>query len=104
VTASERLAAAPEIPTVDEAGLPGFHVQVWHAIWVPRATPAAIIERLNAAIREALASASVQKRFADLGQDIPLTEMQSVSALAAFQKAEVERWAPLLKAANLKTD
>ena len=104
VTASERLAAAPEIPTVDEAGLPGFHVSVWHAIWVPRATPAVVIERLNAAIRDALASASLQKRFADLGQGIPRAEMQTVHGLAAFQKAEVERWAPLLKAANLKAD
>jgi tripartite-type tricarboxylate transporter receptor subunit TctC len=104
VTAGERLAVAPEIPTVDEAGLPGFHVSVWHAIWVPRATPAAVIERLNAAIREALASTSLQRRFADLGQDIPPVEMQTVRALAEFQKSEVERWAPLLKAANLKTD
>jgi tripartite-type tricarboxylate transporter receptor subunit TctC len=104
VTAGERLAAAPEIPTVDEAGLPGFHVSVWHAIWVPRATPSAVIERLNAAIREALASASLQQRFADLGQEIPPVGMQTVPALAEFQKSEVERWAPLLKAANLKAD
>ena len=104
VTAGERLAVAPEIPTVDEAGLPGFHVSVWHAIWVPRATPAAVIERLNAAIREALASASLQRRFADLGQDIPPVEMQTVRALTEFQKSEVERWAPLLKAANLKAE
>jgi tripartite-type tricarboxylate transporter receptor subunit TctC len=104
VTASERLAAAPDIPTTDEVGLPGFHVSVWHAIWVPRATPAAVIERLNAAAREALASASLRQRFADLGQDIPPVQMQSVRALAEFQKAEVERWTPLLKAAGLKTD
>jgi tripartite-type tricarboxylate transporter receptor subunit TctC len=104
VTADKRLAMAPEIPTTDEAGLPGFHVSVWHAIWVPRATPIAVIERLNAAVREALASASLQKRFADLGQDIPEAERQTVRAIAAFQKAEVERWAPLLKAANLKSE
>ncbi|MBL6618029.1 MAG: tripartite tricarboxylate transporter substrate binding protein BugD [Reyranella sp.] len=104
VTAGERLAAAPEIPAADEAGLPGFHVSVWHAIWVPRATPDAVIDRLNAAIREALASTSVQRRFADLGQDIPKAEMQTVQRLAEFQKAEVERWAPMLKAANLKAD
>ena len=104
VTAKERLAVAPDIPTVDEAGLPGFYVSTWHALWVPRATPAPVIDRLNAAAREALANENLRKRFADLGQDIPPTEMQSVQAIAAYQKAEVERWAPLLKAANLKSD
>lgn len=104
VTARERLVVAPDIPTTDEAGLPGFHVTVWHAIWVPRATPTPIIERLNAAIREALASPALRQRFADLGQDIPPVELQTVAALAEFQKAEVARWTPLAKAANLKTD
>lgn len=104
VTASRRLAVAPEVPSTDEAGLPGFHVTTWHGIWVPRATPAAIVDRLNAAAREALASAALQQRFADLGQDILPPEMQSVRALAEFQKVEVERWTPLLKAAGLKAD
>jgi tripartite-type tricarboxylate transporter receptor subunit TctC len=104
VTASVRLAAAPDIPTTDEAGLPGFQVSVWHAMWVPRATPAAIIERLNAAARAALASAALQRRFADLGQDIPPVQMQSVGALAEFQKAEVGRWTPLMKATGLKAE
>jgi tripartite-type tricarboxylate transporter receptor subunit TctC len=104
VLAGGRLAVAPDIPTVDEAGLPGFHVSVWHAIWVPRATPAPVIARLNTAIREALAGDRLQQRFADLGQDIPPGNMQTASALADFQKAEVERWAPFLKAANLKSD
>jgi tripartite-type tricarboxylate transporter receptor subunit TctC len=73
-------------------------------MWAPRGTPAAVIERLNAAAREALAMERVKQRFDDLGQDIPPPEMQTVAALAAFQKTEVERWTPLLKAANLKTD
>ena len=104
VMARERLKVAPEIPTVDEAGLPGFYVTTWHGMWAPRGTPAAAIERLNAAAREALATEKVKQRFDDLGQDIPPPEMQTVAALAAFQKAEVERWTPLLKAANLKTE
>jgi len=104
VLAPERLKVAPEIPTVDEAGLPGFYVSTWHGMWAPRGTPAPVIERLNAAAREALASDKVKTRFDDLGQDIPPPEMQTVPVLAAFQKAEVERWAPLLKAANLKTE
>ena len=104
VLASERLKVAPEIPTVDEAGLPGFYVSTWHGMWAPRGTPAAVVERLNAAARDALATEKVKQRFDDLGQDIPPPEMQTVAALAAFQKAEVERWTPLLKAANLKTE
>ncbi len=104
VMAPERLKVAPEVPTVDEAGLPGFYVTTWHGMWAPRGTPAAVVEWLNSAAREALATDKVKQRFDDLGQDIPPPEMQTVAALAAFQKAEVERWTPLLKAANLKTE
>ena len=104
VMARERLKVAPEIPTVDEAGLPGFYVTTWHGMWAPRGTPDAVVERLNAAAREALATEKVKQRFDDLGQEIPPPEMQTVAALAAFQRAEVERWTPLLKAANLKTE
>ena len=98
VLASERLKVAPEIPTVDEAGLPGFYVSTWHGMWAPRGTPPAVVERLNAAAREALATDKVKTRFDELGQDIPPPEMQTVAGLAAFQKAEVERWTPILKA------
>src|SRR5260370_21654589 len=71
VTAPKRLAAAPDIPTTDEAGLPGFYTSVWQALWVPRGTPDAVIERLNKAVRAALADPKVMQRFADLGQEIP---------------------------------
>lgn len=104
VTDGKRLATAPEIPTTDEAGLPGFYLTTWHGIWVPRATPDAIVERLNAAAREALATEALRRRYADLGQDIPPVEMQSVRALAEFQKAEIDRWTPLLKVAGFKPD
>jgi tripartite-type tricarboxylate transporter receptor subunit TctC len=104
VMASERLRVAPQIPTCDEAGLPGQYISVWHAMWAPRGTPPAVIERLNAALREALSTDKVKKRFDDLGQDLPSPELQTVAGAGAYIKSEVERWAPLLKTANLKTE
>lgn len=104
VAAAERLPAAPDIPTADESGLPGFHTAVWHAMWVPSATPGAIIERLNTAAQEALANPRLRQRYADLGQQIPPADQQTPQALAEFQKAEMEKWAPLMKAAKLKND
>lgn len=104
VTAPARLPAAPDIPTVDEAGLPGFYTSVWQAMWVPRGTPEPVIETLNKAVGQALADPKVKQRFADLGQEIPSTEQQTVRWLADFQKAEVDKWVPLVKAAKIKTD
>jgi tripartite-type tricarboxylate transporter receptor subunit TctC len=104
VTAPTRLAAAPDIPTTDEAGLPGFYTSVWQALWVPRGTPDAVIETLNKAVREALADPKVRQRFADLGQEIPPPEQQTARWLAEFQKAEVDKWVPLVKAAKIKPD
>jgi tripartite-type tricarboxylate transporter receptor subunit TctC len=93
VTDKVRLAAAPDIPTVDEAGAPGLHIAVWHALWMPKNTPKTIIERLNAAVVEALADPNVRKRLADLGQEIPSREQQTPQALAAYHKAEIDKWA-----------
>jgi tripartite-type tricarboxylate transporter receptor subunit TctC len=104
VTAPTRIPAAADIPTTDEAGLPGFYTSVWQALWVPRGTPEAVIERLNKAVREALADPKVRRRFADLGQEIPPAEQQTARWLAEFQKAEVEKWVPLVKAAKIKAD
>src|SRR4029079_3075347 len=102
VTDKVRLAAAPDIPTVDEAGAPGLHIAVWHALWMPKNTPKTIIERLNAAVVEALADPNVRKRLADLGQEIPSREQQTPQALAAYHKAEIDKWWPVLKAAKIK--
>jgi len=105
VTAATRLAAAPHLPTVDEAGLPGFHIAVWTALWAPRATLRAIIDKLNAAAVEAVADPVVRKRLTEeLGQDIPPREQQTPEALYTYQKAEIEKWWPLIKSANIRPE
>jgi tripartite-type tricarboxylate transporter receptor subunit TctC len=104
VTAPKRLPSAPDVPTTDEAGMPGFYTAVWQALWVPRGTPEPVIARLNKATRDALADPKVRQRFADLGQEIPPPEQQTVAWLAEFQKTEVEKLVPLVKAAKVKTE
>jgi tripartite-type tricarboxylate transporter receptor subunit TctC len=104
VTSKTRLAAAPDVPTVDEAGLPGYYVSSWHAIWVPKATPKPVIAKLNAAVVDALADPTVRKRLADVGQDIFPREQLTPEALSTFRKAEIEKWWPLVKAANIKVE
>ena len=104
VTEKTRLAAAPDVPTSDEAGLPNFHVSVWHGLWVPKATPQPIIAKLNAAVRDALADAAVRKRLANLGQEIPAVKQQTPEALRAMQQAEIEKWRPIVKAEHIKAD
>jgi tripartite-type tricarboxylate transporter receptor subunit TctC len=102
VTADARLRSAPEIPTVDEAGLPGFHVSVWSGMWAPKATPKPFLAKLNAAVGQALADPAVKGRLAELGQDVPSPELQTLDGFAAFHQAEIEKWWPIIKAANLK--
>jgi tripartite-type tricarboxylate transporter receptor subunit TctC len=102
VTAKARLASAPDIPTVDEAGLPGFYTSIWHGLWVPKGTPKDIVAKLNSAIVEALADTAVRGRLTDLGQEIPPREQQTPEAHGAYHKAEIEKWYPIIKAANIK--
>jgi tripartite-type tricarboxylate transporter receptor subunit TctC len=104
VTAKNPSVAAPDISTVDAAGLPGFYMAVWHGLWAPKGTPADIIAKLNAAVVDALADSTVRARLAELGQEIPALDQQSPQALGAFQKAEIEKWWPLIKAANVKAE
>jgi tripartite-type tricarboxylate transporter receptor subunit TctC len=104
VTAKTRLASAPDIPTVDEAGLPGFYMSVWNALWVPKGTPKKVIAQLNAAAMDAMADPTVRQRLSDLGLDIPSLDQQTPEALGAFHKAEVEKWWPIIKAANIKAE
>ncbi len=102
VTTKNRIAAAPEVPTTDEAGLPGFHVDVWQALWAPKDTPTDVVARLSAAAHEALADPSVRQRLAGLALDIPTDQQQGPDALRAYQKAEIVKWWPVIKAANIK--
>jgi tripartite-type tricarboxylate transporter receptor subunit TctC len=102
VTASRRLTIAPDIPTVDEQGLSGFHISLWSALWAPKGTPADVVQRLNAAVVDALADAAVRSRLAELGQEIFPRAQQTPAALAAFQKAEIATWWPIIRAAGIK--
>jgi tripartite-type tricarboxylate transporter receptor subunit TctC len=104
VTAKSRMAAAPDIPTVDEAGLPGLYFSNWKALWMPKGTPKDVIARLNGAAVAALADKTVRSRLADLGQEIYLRDQQTPEALAVYQKAEIEKWWPIIKAANIKAE
>ena len=104
VTSKSRLGAAPEIPTVDEAGLPGFYVSVWHGLWAPKGTHKDIIAKLNAAVVEALADDTVRRRLAELGQEIPPRDQQTAESLTVFQKSEAEKWWPIIKAANIRVE
>ena len=104
LTATTRLAAAPDIPTVDEAGLPGLHALNWQAVFLPKGAPQDIVARLNGAIVSALADATVRRRLAGIGQEIFAREQQTPHALADYQKAEIEKWWPIVKEANIKAE
>jgi tripartite-type tricarboxylate transporter receptor subunit TctC len=104
VTARTRLPSAPDIPTVDEAGLPGFYTSTWYGMWAPKGTPKPVVARLSAAVMEALADTVVQKRLSDQGLEFPSPERQTPEALGAHHKAEIEKWWPIVKAANIKAE
>ena len=104
VTAKNRLTSEPNIPTVDEAGMPNFYIAVWHALWFPKGTPKDIVMKMNATVRDVLADPAVRRRLVELGQDIPSVDQQTPEALYAYHKAEIEKWHPIIKAANIKPE
>jgi tripartite-type tricarboxylate transporter receptor subunit TctC len=97
----KRSASMPDIPTADETGVPGLYMSGWFGFFAPKGTPKDIIARLNAATVEALADPALQKRFEELGLDVASREQQTPEGLAAFQKTEIEKWWPIIKAAGI---
>jgi tripartite-type tricarboxylate transporter receptor subunit TctC len=104
ITGRTRLPSSPDIPTVDEAGLPGFFASLWYGLWVPKGTPKDIVAKLNATLVQVLANPSVRSRLDDLGIQISPLDQQSPESLRALQKAEAGRWWPIIKASNLKAE
>jgi tripartite-type tricarboxylate transporter receptor subunit TctC len=97
----QRSASMPDIPTSDESGVKGLYMSGWFGFWAPKGTPKDVIARLNAATTEALADPALQKRFSDLGLDVAPRAQQTPEGLAAFQKAEIEKWWPIIKSAGI---
>ena len=104
VTAKTRLPSEPEIPTVDEAGLPGLYVSTWFGFWAPKGTPKDIVAKLNAAVGEALADPALRKRLQEQNAELPQAGQQSPEGFAAFHRSEIEKWWPIVKAANIKVE
>jgi tripartite-type tricarboxylate transporter receptor subunit TctC len=104
VTDDKRVASAPDIPTTDEAGLPGFHMTLWSGLWAPKGTPKEIVAKLNAAAIEALNDPAVQKQFENLGLQMPPENQLTPQALGDWQKAEIAKWWPMIKAAHVAVE
>src|SRR5947207_543752 len=104
ITDSKRVEQAPDIPTTDEAGLSGFHMTLWSGLWVPKGTPKEIVAKLNAAAVDALNDSSVRKQLENLGLQMPPQDQLTPEALGAWQKAEIAKWWPMIRAANVKVD
>jgi tripartite-type tricarboxylate transporter receptor subunit TctC len=104
VTDRKRVEQAPDIPTTDEAGLSGFHMTLWSGLWVPKGTPKEIVAKLNAAAVDALNDSSVRKQLENLGLQMPPQDQLTPEALGTWQKAEIAKWWPMIKAANVKVD
>ena len=92
------------VPTTDEAGLPGFYLSYWHGLWAPRGTPKDVVAKLSAAVADALADPGVRQRLAELGQQVYPREQQTPEGLAALQKADIDKWWPMIKAANIRAE
>ena len=104
VMTKTRWPALPDVPTTDEIGAPGMYISFWHGLWVPKGTPKDVIAKLNDAVVDTLADPTVRQRLTDLGQVIATPDQQTPKALAAYHKAEIEKWWPIIKAANIKLE
>jgi tripartite-type tricarboxylate transporter receptor subunit TctC len=104
VLGKTRAPTAPDVPTAEELGVQALHVTFWFGLWAPRGTPKPIIEKLNAAVTDALSDPAVQRRIAELGAEIPPREQQTVEAFGAFHKAEIDKWWPFIKSAGIKAE
>ena len=104
VMAKTRWPALPNVPTTDEIGAPGMYISFWHGLWVQKGTPKQVIAKLNNAVVETLADQTVRQRLTDLGQIIATADQQTPSALGAYHRAEIEKWWPIIKAANIKVE
>jgi tripartite-type tricarboxylate transporter receptor subunit TctC len=104
VTDDKRVESASDVPTTDEGGLSGFHMTLWSGLWVPKDTPKDIVARLNAAAVDAMNDPAVRKKFEDLGLQMPPRDKLSPQALGDWQKAEIAKWWPMIKAANVKIE
>jgi tripartite-type tricarboxylate transporter receptor subunit TctC len=102
VMAKQRWFAMPDVPTFEEMGIKGLEMSFWHGLWVPKGIGKDVVEKLNAAVRAALADPLVRQRYVDMGQELPAPEQQTPEALARHHKAEADKWWPIIKAANIK--
>jgi tripartite-type tricarboxylate transporter receptor subunit TctC len=102
--AKTRWAAAPDTPTIDEAGVAGLYASFWHGLWAPKGTPKDVVAKLQAAVVEALADPTVRQRFTEIGQQAWPRDKQTPEGLAAQQKAEIAKWWPIIKAANIRAE
>jgi tripartite-type tricarboxylate transporter receptor subunit TctC len=104
VTSKKRVPSLPNVPTMDEAGLKGFEVSIWHALYAPKGTPKPVVDKLTKALQESLKDATVKQRFADLGSEPVAENRATPEAHRAMLKAEIDRWAPIIKKAGVYAD